>query len=142
MNFRHALAAATALLLAACSSPAPEGDAEHSGSARAHASSSAGLPAGRPDAGARLFADKEVSPTKQACVDCHGAAGNKPIDPTYPLLGGQYADYLAHALQQYRSGDREHALMGSQAKGLSDQQIADVAAYLGAHDGTLAYLKR
>ena len=69
--------------------------------------------------------------TGQACVDCHGASGNAPIDPTYPKLGGQYYDYIAHSLQAYRDGDREHALMSSQAKKLSDQQIADLAAYFG-----------
>ena len=45
--------------------------------------------------------------TGQACVDCHGAEGNAPIDPTYPKLGGQYYDYIAHSLETYRDGDRE-----------------------------------
>ena len=31
--------------------------------------------------------------TNQSCIDCHGADGNAPIDPTYPKLGGQYGDY-------------------------------------------------
>ena len=69
---------------------------------------------------------------KAACVSCHGANFSKPIDPSYPKLGGQYYDYIAHSLEMYRDGDREHALMSQQAKSLTDQQIADLAAYFGS----------
>jgi cytochrome c553 len=74
-------------------------------------------------------------------VDCHGAEGNAPIDATYPKLGGQYHDYIAHSLQLYRDGDRSGSpttdLMGSQAKDLTDQQIADLAAYFGSRESKL-----
>ncbi len=121
---------ALTLALVACSQvEAPAGHA-------APQSSSAGLPDGHIQAGQKLAATKGAA-TGQSCLDCHGAEGNAPIDPTYPKLGGQYADYLAHALQQYRSGDRDNALMASQAKPLSDQQIADLAAYFGSREGTL-----
>lgn len=99
-------------------------------------SSSAGLPKGRVDAG-ELQASVKGQATGQACVDCHGADGNQPLDPTYPVIGGQYADYLGHALQQYRSGQRDHALMSNQAQGLSDQQIADLAAYFSSQPSQL-----
>jgi len=126
-----ALLAATGLL-AACS-PAGETPAEHSSADRAegHTTSSSGLPAGDAAAGAKLAETKNAK-TGQACVDCHGAGGNAPIDPTYPKLGGQYHDYVAHALQMYRDGERKHALMASQAADLTDQQIADLAAYFGS----------
>jgi len=128
---RLAIALAAALVLAGCSG----GDtpAEHSSADRAegHTKSSAGLPAGHIDAGEKL-AHVKGKATGQACVDCHGADGNAPIDPTYPKLGGQYYDYLAHSLEMYRDGDREHALMSQQAKDLTDQQIADLAAYFGS----------
>lgn len=94
-------------------------------------SSSAGLPNGRIDAG-ELQASVKGQATGQSCVDCHGPDGNQPLDPTYPKIGGQYADYLGHALQQYRSGQRDHALMSNQAQGLSDQQIADLAEYFAS----------
>ena len=94
-------------------------------------SSSAGLPKGRVDAGA-LQSSVKGEATGQSCVDCHGADGNQPLDPTYPKIGGQYRDYLAHALQAYRSGDREHALMSNQAADLDDQQIADLAAWFAS----------
>ena len=99
-------------------------------------SSSAGLPNGRIDAG-DLQANVKGEATGQSCVDCHGLDGNQPLDPTYPKIGGQYADYLGHALQQYRSGQRDHALMSNQAQGLSDQQIADLAAYFASQPSQL-----
>ncbi|MCI4566445.1 cytochrome c [Lysobacter sp. CFH 32150] len=124
------LALACALVLAACG----KSEEGHAGEAEAHeatASSSAGLPSGDLEAGKKLASTKNAE-TGQACVDCHGADGNKPIDPTYPKLGGQYASYLEHALQAYRKGDRENALMAGQAKTLTDQQIADLGAYFSA----------
>jgi cytochrome c553 len=122
---------ATAVALAACS-PAGQTPAEHSSADRGqgHTRSSSGLPEGHAAAGEKLASTKNAK-TGQACVDCHGAGGNAPIDPTYPKLGGQYHDYIAHSLQMYRDGDREHALMASQATDLTDQQIADLAAYFG-----------
>lgn len=135
------IAAATFLLaLGACSQA--DAPAEHPSAARAeeHTSSSAGLPAGHIDAGGKLAAAKGKA-TGQSCVDCHGAEGNAPIDPSYPKLGGQYHDYIAHALQMYRDGDREHALMSQQAKDLTDQQIADLAAYFGSRPGQLTDLR-
>lgn len=128
--------AATGAALAACQ-PAGDTPAEHSAADRSegHTASSAGLPPGRPDVGEKLANTKNAE-TGQACVGCHGAGGNAPIDPSYPKLGGQYADYIAHSLQLYRDGQRAGTpttdLMGGQAKKLTDQQIADVAAYFSS----------
>ena len=122
---------ACALALSACGKQeehATEG-AGHEAEA-AHASSSAGLPEGHIEAGKTQASTKGA--TGQACVDCHGADGNAPIDATYPKLGGQYGDYIAHALQAYRAGNRQNALMTPQAAQLSDQDIADLAAYFGS----------
>jgi cytochrome c553 len=129
---RIALALSAALVLAGCGSHETT-PAEHSAADRAegHTSSSAGLPEGHVEAGEKQAATKGKA-TGQSCIDCHGADGNKPLDPTYPKLGGQYRDYLGHSLQMYRDGDREHALMSQQAKELSDQQIADLAAYFAS----------
>ena len=130
-------AALATLALAACS-PAGQTPAEHSSADRAegHSKSSAGLPAGHAESGRKLATTKNAE-TGQACVDCHGAGGNAPIDPSYPKLGGQYHDYIAHSLQMYRDGDRANALMASQAKDLTDQQIADLAAYFGSQPSQL-----
>lgn len=131
-----AIALLSSLALAGCSG----GDtpAEHSAADRAegHSSSSAGLPEGHIAAGEKL-AQAKGKATGQSCVDCHGAEGNAPIDETYPKLAGQYYDYIAHSLQAYRSGDRDHALMSSQARDLTDQQIADLAAYFGSRQSNL-----
>ena len=126
-----------AVALAGCT-PSGETPAAHSAADRAagHSASSAGLPGGHADAGQKLAGTKNAE-TGQACVDCHGAGGNAPIDPTYPKLGGQYHDYIAHSLQMYRDGDRENALMSAQAKGLDDQQISDLAAYFSTQPSHL-----
>ena len=137
MTRSHAIALLASLALAACS-PAGQTPAEHSSADRAegHTNSSSGIPAGRADIGEKLATTRNAA-TGQACVDCHGPGGNAPIDPSYPKLGGQYHDYLAHSLQMYRDGDRANALMASQAKALDDQKIADLAAYFGSQPSEL-----
>jgi mono/diheme cytochrome c family protein len=88
---RHAIALSVALLLAACSQSQVE-NSEKSAADPGHASgehgssSSAGLPAGREAAG-EARAKVKGKATNQSCIDCHGADGNAPIDPTYPKLG-------------------------------------------------------
>jgi cytochrome c553 len=72
-----------------------------------------------------------------ACAACHGADGNKTLDGTYPRLAGQYPDYLAKALGEYRSGKRKNSVMAGQAAALTDQEIADLAAYYGSLDGEI-----
>ena len=66
-----------------------------------------------------------------ACVACHGEDGLGTA-PNFPVLAGQYADYLALALRQYRSGERDNVLMAPIAANLSDADIADLAAYYAA----------
>jgi cytochrome c553 len=70
-----------------------------------------------------------------ACAACHGADGNKTLDGTYPRLAGQYPDYLAKALREYRDGKRKNAVMAGQAQALKDEDIEDLAAYYGSLDG-------
>lgn len=69
---------------------------------------------------------------QQVCSACHGADGNKTLDGSYPKLAGQYPDYLSKALHEYKSGKRKNPIMMGQAQGLSDQEIADLAAYFGS----------
>lgn len=140
--FPGALAIALLATVAAVGCSQQPADAGHAADAEhaAPTSSSAGLPAGHLAAGEALASSKGAA-TGQSCVDCHGAEGNAPIDPSYPVLAGQYADYLGHALQAYRSGNRDHALMSSQAKSLSDQQIADLAVYFASRNSELTTLE-
>lgn len=137
-----ALSLSATLVLAGCgaSDTAPADASASADGAQGHASSSAGLPDGRVQAGETLAAVKGKA-TGQSCIDCHGGDGNNPIDPTYPKLGGQYRDYLAHSLQMYRDGSREHVLMSQQARDLSDQQIADLAAYFASRPTQLRDLR-
>ena len=64
----------------------------------------------------------------EVCAACHGADGNSAA-ADFPRIGGQYADYLAKALQEYRSGERSHPSMRAISASLSDQDMADLAAY-------------
>lgn len=66
------------------------------------------------------------------CVGCHGIGGYKtafPVVYSVPKIGGQHAAYIVKALQEYKSGARSHPSMRAVAAGLSDQDMADIAAY-------------
>lgn len=71
---------------------------------------------------------KDISYT---CLGCHGIDGYRNAYPDYsvPKLEGQSPDYLTAALHGYRDGDRSHITMHAQASTLSDQDIADIAAF-------------
>jgi len=74
-------------------------------------------------------ADPAAGKTKAAaCAGCHGTNG-KAIQAEYPNLAGQGAAYIVKQLQDYKSGARENALMMPMASGLSDDDMADIAAY-------------
>jgi len=62
------------------------------------------------------------------CVGCHGADGNSMV-PNFPKLAGQHASYLEKSLKDYRDGFRKNATMAAFAKGLTDQEIKDLAAF-------------
>lgn len=79
-----------------------------------------------------LAADIKAGETKaQACVGCHGAQG-KSLVPTFPKLAGQHAVYLESTLKDFKSGERKNALMSPFAAGLSEADMADIAAYFEA----------
>jgi len=65
------------------------------------------------------------------CLGCHGVPGYKNAYPNYsvPELKGQHPEYLVAALKEYRSGERSHFTMHSQASELSDQDMSDIAAF-------------
>ena len=66
------------------------------------------------------------------CQGCHGIDGYKNAYPSFkvPMIGGQSSEYLAQALHEYRDGKRKHPTMQAQAQSFSDQDIADIAAFL------------
>jgi cytochrome c553 len=68
------------------------------------------------------------------CLGCHGIQDYKNAYPNYrvPKLEGQHPEYLVIALKAYRSGERSHITMHSQASSLSDQDMADIASYFSS----------
>jgi cytochrome c553 len=63
-----------------------------------------------------------------ACASCHGADGNS-ANPEWPSLAGQHDKYLIKQLAEFKSGARSNPLMSPMAAGLSEQDMADLAAY-------------
>lgn len=90
------------------------------------------------------LADGDAAAGKQKtamCQGCHGIPGYKTAFPAVynvPKLGGQHAGYIVKALQAYKSGERSHPTMRAIAAGLSDKDMADVAAYYAAEDAKTA----
>ena len=64
----------------------------------------------------------------KACAVCHGETGVSQV-PDFPKLAGQHRDYLARALNDYKSGARKNAIMAGQVANLKRGDIADLAAY-------------
>jgi len=79
---------------------------------------------------------------KAACFSCHGANLSKPIDPSYPKISGQYADYVFVALKAYKTQDnptfgRNNGVMGAIAKQFSNSDLKALANYVGSLDSEL-----
>jgi cytochrome c553 len=87
------------------------------------ASQQSGFAGGNPENGEVKF---------QMCVGCHSIPGYSNAFPRFqmPKLGGQHADYLVTALKAYAKGERSHVGMTGTARGLSENDIADIAAFL------------
>ncbi len=84
-------------------------------------------------AAADVTGDAKAAENKVAmCIGCHGIPGYKATFPEVfqvPMIGGQSAKYIENALHAYKKGERKNPSMRGIAGGLSDQDIADVAAY-------------
>ncbi len=78
----------------------------------------------------------------KTCASCHGATGNESLDDTYPKLAGQYPEYLAKALHDYKSGERKNAIMAGFAAGLSDEDIDDLSAFFASQPGDVHDLSK
>jgi cytochrome c553 len=66
------------------------------------------------------------------CAACHGADGNSMV-PTFPKLAGQHASYIEKQLHNFKAQERKDPTMNGMAAPLSDQDIADLAAYFSSH---------
>lgn len=94
--------------------------------------------------GAQAAGDIDAGKAKSAtCAACHGADGNgvEGNDPApgfpIPILAGQYQDYLARALEDYKSGKRKNPIMAGFAATLSEQDREDLAAYFANQKSSL-----
>jgi cytochrome c553 len=76
------------------------------------------------------------------CAACHGPDGNKPSAPDQPVLAGQYYDYLARAMSDYKNGRRKNAIMTGMVKDLSKQDILDLAAWFSSQTKTSLHDQR
>ncbi len=103
---------------------------------------------GKTDAVLAEKPSKEPSPQvaallqKAACVSCHGANFAKPIDPSYPKIAGQHADYLFVALKAYKTENnpkvgRTNGVMAGIAKQYTNAELKAMANYLSSLDGDL-----
>jgi len=90
-------------------------------------------------AGAANAADPKAGQKKAAevCAACHGPEGNKPSDPTQPVLAGQHYDYLVRAITDYKIGRRNNPIMKGFASSLSKKEIEDLAAWFASQKSAL-----
>lgn len=79
---------------------------------------------------------------KGNCTACHGANFSQPINPVFPKLAGQHSDYLYVALKAYKTEGvrqigRTHPVMGGIAKQFSNDELKELANYIGSLQGEL-----
>ena len=68
----------------------------------------------------------------QVCAACHGKDGVNGVLPSYPIIAGQYSDYLNQALMDYKSGARKNAVMGGIAATLTKEEMVGLARYFSS----------
>lgn len=74
-------------------------------------------------------------PATQTCVACHGADGAKTVGPEYPILAGQYADYIVHSLQDYKSGKRKNPIMAGIIGAIEPKDFPAIAQFFAQQPG-------
>lgn len=84
------------------------------------------------------------------CASCHGEDAKTPLNPEYPILAGQHADYLRQALMAYQRGQagapataniRKNAVMGAMANTMSQADIDSISVWLSRQPGPLSNRK-
>lgn len=92
-------------------------------------------------AGAQAAGDIDAGKTKAApCAACHGADGNSPTG-AFPIIAGQHKDYLARAMEDYKTGKRKNPIMAGFSATLTAQDRADLAAYFASQKSSLYTLE-
>lgn len=77
-----------------------------------------------------------VSQATQTCASCHGKNGVSQTE-NFPILAGQYQNYLLHSLKAYRDGERENAIMAGQVQGMTNDQLKALARYYSEQESPL-----
>ena len=90
------------------------------------AANAAGVMKGDPEAGAELVG---------SCTACHGTDGNSLV-PAFPKIAGLGERYLLKQMKDIRDGRRPVALMAGQVDNMTDQQLADIAAFYDSQERT------
>lgn len=120
------------LMLAACfvlASPVLSASAQDATAPTAPAAPAAEAPATNAPLTGHAETGRQLTYT---CQGCHGIDGYRNVYPHYhvPKIGGQSPEYLVNALHEYKRGTRRHPTMQAQAQSFTDQDIADIAAFL------------
>jgi len=85
--------------------------------------------------------DPKTGPDSAAtCASCHGPDGNSPTG-AFPILAGQYQDYLVQALKQYQSNERSGTTMSAFAGSLTDADIEELASWFSSQPSRLQFIK-
>lgn len=128
------IAASLALLLTAFAVTAQDPPAPAAAETPAPAAVAAPAPAPAAPAAAAAGDATRGKGLTYTCRGCHGLTGYKNAYPSYhvPKIGGQSETYLRNALTEYGTGKRKHPTMQAQAESFSQQDIADIAAYLSS----------
>lgn len=103
----------------------------HAPAAAASAPAAAHAPAPAPAAPVKADAAAGGQKYAAVCASCHGADGNSSIAAN-PKLAQQFPEYIVKQLQDFKSGKRPSSIMQAFASQLSDQDMANVAAFLGS----------
>ena len=91
-----------------------------------------GEPRRRPRPAGSRRRSRRAADARRNCASCHGANFSKPIDPSYPKLAGQHADYLYVALKAYQTEGnpqvgRNNAIMAGMAKPFTLAELKEMA---------------
>lgn len=130
-----ALAAALSVAVVTAQTPVSPAPAPAAAPAEAKPAEAVPAPATAAASPAVLVGNAQAGRTlAYTCQGCHGVEGYKNAYPSFhvPRIGGQSAEYLAQALTEYKKGNRKHPTMQAQAQSFSDQDIADLSAYLSS----------
>lgn len=77
-----------------------------------------------------------LSQATQTCAGCHGKNGVSQTE-NFPVIAGQYQDYLLHSLKTYRDGARQNAIMSGQVQGMTNDQLKALARYFSTQKSPL-----